>query len=278
MVQTNTIEFTRFQQLQNELRYALNNTEKKELKQWAKRTALVFPKVTVRRAKNIVGFIGITAIGTAAESKKFIKAGLERKLYSHAKQRADDLSVFTLESYQNIKELSKTIKNMLIVNPKKTGIQMFLAFMGFNLGGGGLDADGGIPDLDLLVSIGNHRSIFTHSVLPMIIIEGVCISIIGLVNTVHNNLPPGHDQIWDDIKCSNKTVLESFFTGMSLGLAYHLGVDGTLQGDGTYKDLPFSMPKFGHQLIAGLNSLTELIDITRSKVLKSKCVRKFQSK
>ena len=112
----------------------------------------------------------------------------------------------------------------------------------------------------------------------MIIIEGVCISIIGLVNTVHNNLPPGHDQIWDDIKCSNKTVLESFFTGMSLGLAYHLGVDGTLQGDGTYKDLPFSMPKFGHQLIAVLNSLTELIDITRSKVLKSKCARKFQSK
>ena len=135
MVQTNTIDFTRFQQLQNELLYALNNTEKKELKQWAKRTALVFPKVTVRRVKNIVGFIGITAIGTAVESKKFIKAGLERKLYSHAKQRADDLSIFTLESYQNIKELSKSIKNMLIVNPKKTGIQMFLAFMGFNLGG-----------------------------------------------------------------------------------------------------------------------------------------------
>ena len=144
---------------------------------------------------------------------------------------------------------------------------MFLAFMGFNLGGGGLDADGGIPDLDLLVSIGNHRSILTHSVLPMIIIEGICISIIGLVNTVHNNLPPGHDQIWDDIKCSNKTVLESFFTGMSLGLAYHLGVDGTIQGDGTYKDLPFSIPKFGHQLIAGLNSITEFIDTTKSKIL-----------
>ena len=153
MVQTITIEFTRYQQLQNELRYALNNTEKKELKQWAKRTALVFPKVTVRRAKSIVGFIGITALGTVAEGKNFITASLERKLFSHAIQRADDLSVFTLESYQNIKELSKTIKNMLIVNPKKTGIQMFLAVMGFNVGGGGIDADGGIPDLDLLISI-----------------------------------------------------------------------------------------------------------------------------
>jgi hypothetical protein len=111
MVQTNTIEFTRYQRLQNELRYALNNTEKKELKQWAKRSVLVFPKVSVRRAKNIVGFIGITTLGTAVEGKKFITASLERKLFSHAKQRAYDLSVFTLESYQNIKELSKTIKN-----------------------------------------------------------------------------------------------------------------------------------------------------------------------
>ena len=76
MVQTITIEFTRYQQLQNELRYALNNTEKKELKQWAKRTALVFPKVTVRRAKSIVGFIGITALGTVAEGKNFITASL----------------------------------------------------------------------------------------------------------------------------------------------------------------------------------------------------------
>jgi hypothetical protein len=61
--------------------------------------------------------------------------------------------------------------------------------------------------------------------------------------------------------------LESFFTGMSLGLAYHLGVDGTIQGDGTYKDLPLSIPKFGHQLIAGLNSITEFIDTTKSKIL-----------
>jgi len=267
MVQTITIEFTRYQQLQNELRYALNNTEKKELKQWAKRTALVFPKVTVRRAKSIVGFIGITALGTVAEGKNFITASLERKLFSHAIQRADDLSVFTLESYQNIKELSKTIKNMLIVNPKKTGIQMFLAVMGFNVGGGGIDADGGIPDLDLLISIGHHRSILTHSVLPMIIIEGVFFSFIGLVNLVHNNLPSKHDPLWDDIKSISESVLESFYAGMSLGLAYHLGIDGTIQGGGSYSNLPFSMSNFGHRLIAGLNSITEFIDTSKSKIL-----------
>ena len=34
-----------------------------------------------------------------------------------------------------------------------------------------------------------------------------------------------------------------------------------LYGDGTYKNLPFSMPQYGHQILLSLNSLTELIDI-----------------
>ena len=272
-----TIPFSRYQQLKWEFSYAIDNTEKDEIKRWAKCTALVFPKVTFRRAKNIAEVIGITAKGTAVESKNFITAGLERRLFSHAKQRTIDLSIFTFESYQSIRKLSKNIKVMVSENPKKTGIQMFLAVMGFNVGGGGIDGDGGIPDLDLLISIGHHRSILTHSVLPMIIIEGVFISLIGLVNIVHNNLPSAHDPLWDEIKCNNESVLESFYTGMSLGLAYHLGIDGTIQGGGSYNNLPFSMPNLGHRLIAGINSLTELIDITRSKVLKSKCVRKFQS-
>ena len=66
--------------------------------------------VTVRRMRNITGFIGITEKGTVVEGKNFIKAGLEQRLFSHAKQRTVDLSVFTLESYQNIRKLSKTIK------------------------------------------------------------------------------------------------------------------------------------------------------------------------
>ena len=144
---------------------------------------------------------------------------------------------------------------------------MFLAVMGFNVGGGGIDGDGGIPDLDLLISIGHHRSILTHSVLPMIILEGVFFSLIGLVNLVHNNLPSKHDPLWDDIKSNNESILESFYTGMSLGLAYHLGIDGTIQGGGSYNNLPFSMPNFGHRLIAGLNSITEFIDTSKSKIL-----------
>jgi len=273
MIQLITTNFSRYQQLEKELHHALKTTSKEELRHWAKCTALVFPKVTIRRAINLAEVTGYAAKGTLSEAKNAINASLEWRLRSHTKQRAVELSVFASESYNDVKNLSKTIKNLLRVNPKKTGTQMLMSVLGFNIGGGGLDGDGGIPDLDLLFSIGHHRSILTHSVLPMIILEGLCISLIGLVNVVHSNLPERHDPLWDDMKSSNKLVLESFFTGMSLGLAYHLGVDGTLHGDGSYKNLPFSMPKFGHQLIAGVNSLTELIDTTRSKIFKSNLVR-----
>ena len=88
---------------------------------------------------------------------------------------------------------------------------------------------------------------------------------IGLVKIIHGNLPPGYDPFWDDIKSNNEKVLETFFNGMSAGLILHLGIDATLDGEGTYKNLPFSMPQFGHQILTALNSLTELVDLKSKK-------------
>jgi len=268
MAETLYLTKSRYKQLEWELRYALDNTSKEEFKNWGKCTAMVFPKVTLRRAKNLGEFAGGVVKGTVSETKQFINASLEWRLFSHTKQRTSDFADFSQESYRDLQDLTKTLIKMTRNDPKKTAIQMFMAVMGFNIGGGGLDGDGGIPDLDLLVSIGQHRSILTHSVIPMIIIEGVCISLVGLVQIIHGNLPSNHDPLWDQIKSNNENVLESFYTGMSLGLAYHLGVDATIQGEGTYKNLPFSMPQFGHQLIAGANSMTEFIDTAKTKIKK----------
>ena len=58
-----TFDFSKshYSQLEWELKYALDNTSKEEFKEWAKCTALVFPKVTVRRAKNLGEFAGSLA-------------------------------------------------------------------------------------------------------------------------------------------------------------------------------------------------------------------------
>lgn len=50
---------------------------------------------------------------------------------------------------------------------------MLAAFLGFYAGSGGVDGDGGIPDLDLLAGIDAHRSILTHSILAGVVAEGL---------------------------------------------------------------------------------------------------------
>ena len=51
-------------------------------------------------------------------------------------------------------------------------------------------------------------------------------------------------------------MLDSMRAGVGLGIAYHLGVDATLDGEGTYRGLP-PMPQEGHQAIAGVNAIGE---------------------
>ena len=69
MSETLSLTKSRYKQLEWELRYALDNTSKEEFKEWAKCTALVFPKVTVRRAKNLGEFAGSVVKGTVSEAK-----------------------------------------------------------------------------------------------------------------------------------------------------------------------------------------------------------------
>ena len=260
-----TVINPRYKKLEFEFRHALSNTSPEEFKRWALYTSLVFPNVAIRRAKNLGEFAGKIVKGTYSEAKDFVQAGIKRELVGHTKQRTNDLVTFSKESWKDFKDLTGTITEMIRTDPKKAAIQIFVATIGFNAGGGGIDGDGGIPDLDLMVSIGAHRSIFTHSILPMIVFEGLFLSMIGLVKIIHGNLPPGYDPLWDDIKSNNEKVLETFFNGMSAGLILHLGIDATLDGEGTYKNLPFSMPQFGHQILTALNSLTELVDLKSKK-------------
>ena len=102
----------------------------------------------------------------------------------------------------------------------------------------------------------------------MIFFEGLFLSMIGLVKIVYENLPSDHDPLWDDIKNNNEKFLKIFYNGMSAGLIYHLGFDATIDGDGTYKNLPFKMPQYGHQMLIALNSLAEFVDLkSKSKII-----------
>jgi hypothetical protein len=127
---------------------------------------------------------------------------------------------------------------------------------------GGLDADGGIPDLDLQFGIGAHRSIFTHSIISGTIIEGGLYGLATLVGHVHSHLPTEHDSWWDSIERNRNLYLERLAQGMSAGIAYHLMVDATLQA-APYHDLPLPAPMEVHEGILGANAITEGADVPR---------------
>lgn len=81
---------------------------------------------------------------------------------------------------------------------------------------------------------------------------------------MHSKLPDEHDQFWDSV--INKTDwAEAFVTGACTGIAYHLLIDGTIQGGKAYVDLPFSMQLGGHNTILVTNSVAEAIDINKKK-------------
>ena len=123
-----------------------------------------------------------------------------------------------------------------------------------------------MPDLDFLLGIGAHRSILTHSILVGIIFEALLLSTLELALIVHEKLPEDHDPWWDDLKEKTDEITQAFISGVSSGIASHLAIDATIDGGGTYKDLPVPLPMIGHQTIMGVNAVTEMIDSFRKSL------------
>jgi len=145
-------------------------------------------------------------------------------------------------------------------NPREKAIELSTFLIAFYLGSGGLDGDGGVPDLDLDLGIANHRSIFTHSIIAGIGVELASVAFIDLVAVLHGRLPEDHDPLWDELLVGGDRVARIISNGASLGIAYHLGIDATIDGGGAYKDLPFAVPQEWHQAIAAGNATAEAID------------------
>ncbi len=261
----NTIKINRgrIKTLQEELLYAISKTSKEEMKIWGINSAKLCSKLTIRRCKGLLyGFSTLLGF-TAYEAGIFANAVKRKNALNHLSKRSSI-------AYNTIKEESKKLYqklNILVTdlrtNPKEVAPQIFLGFIGFLIGSGGLDGDGGIPDKDLAFGIGNHRSIWTHSILPALAIETIAFSLVTLVNTVHSKLPEKHDRFWDKLVENNKKLATAFVGGTCAGIAYHLLVDMNPTADRIkpYSDLPISTTMMGHKAIFGANAAIEIIDL-----------------
>lgn len=248
---------TRANRMVYELRYAFDRMPQKASTAWIQRTLGLFASVLARRVENL-GVLGLDiAEWVGRELIDVSKATLDGRLGTHVTDRSRGgkrkVGAIATRMKRSVQGVLAAYKN----DPRTVGPDLMVASLAALISSGGLDGNGGVPDSDIaLLGIDAHRSLLTHSVLSGAVIESGLFSLVDFIASSHSHLPAKHDRYWDVIHARSKGLAKSGAQGVSLGLAYHLGVDSVLQ-PGAYHDLPFSMPIEAHQTVLGANAVAE---------------------
>jgi hypothetical protein len=237
----------------DELSYAISNTSRTQLLDWAGTIPGLAGKAGWRR---VTGFTQLAAMlfrNSRSGLSSMATAFEQERLGAYCIETANDFSNACSERANALSNLVQAIKD----KPADVLPGLFFTSLGFYTGGGGLDGNGGIPDLDIpLMGIGAHRSPLTHSIIAGIGFETLCLASLGMFTAIYYNLPDNHLPFWDNLHKQLEENGALFLLGGSAGIAYHLGVDALIQ-PAPYHDLPVSMPIEGHQTAMAMNSLAE---------------------
>lgn len=251
-----------------ELRHAFEHMSQKASRAWIQRTLGLFASVMSRRVENL-GVLGLDiAEWLGRELIDASKATLDGKLATHVAGRS---SAGKRKLGATANRMKRQVQGVIVAfkkDPQAVGPELMVASLAAFVSSGGLDGNGGVPDSDItLLGIDAHRSLLTHSILSGAVIEAGLFSLVDFISRSHRHLPEKHDRYWDVIHSRSKGLAQSGAQGVSLGLAYHLGVDAVLQ-PGAYHDLPFPMPIEAHQAVLGANAAAEGLDV-RAKTPRS---------
>ena len=247
---------SRSRRLYDELSFAVLRTDGAVLRQWGGRSAGRLVNLGARRVGGLVSLATAIGKGTWSELSNMIKATGQGATLEHLGNRTAAVIDGSIALGKEGAGVLSAIGRALVSNPKETAPKVLGAFLGFYAGSGGVDGNGGIPDLDLLAGIDAHRSILTHSILAGVVAEGALLSIADLATQIHERLPVDHDPLWETLAQAASPLTESLAAGTSAGIAYHLLVDAFIQ-PAPYKDLPFNMPIEGHQAAMAASGLAE---------------------
>jgi hypothetical protein len=252
-------------QMAAELSHAYGRLSSDDASAWLSRTVTRFGFVTARRVRNLGGMALTVLEVTGDEIIAFVKATLEMRATDHVTKRIDHGSRKTADFVTGIRNQATPIIAELKANPAEVAPDLLVVALSFYVAGGGFDGDGGIPDSDIaLLGIEAHRSLFTHSIVAGAVVETGLYSLVDFIAIAHKHLPRGHDRRWALIHDRFERAAAAGAKGMSLGLAYHLGVDGLVQPS-AYHDIPFEMSMEGHQTILTANAAAEGLDSTQKK-------------
>jgi hypothetical protein len=254
------VSMQRLERMAAELAVAISGTDRFALHEWGIGTGKDFAQSLRRRVKNTSRTVMAIGRWTGTELLEAGRAYCEKRLGRHLSRRGKEVietgGAFVSDTKLSISHTLDALRK----SPEEAGPQLFVMVLSALVVSGGADGDGGAPDLDLIFGIGAHRSFLSHSIVMGAALETGVLAIVRLTQIVHRNLPYGYDPVWDKIIFHAETLLGASKAGASIGMSYHLLVDGLIQ-PAAYKDLPFSMPLEAHQGLIVANSAVELADI-----------------
>ncbi len=229
-------------------------------------------KATLLSKKEVLQNAGGLLKKAGENTNAFIKTEIEHiKLYRkgyipNMLPRLRDASINTKDNIiETIDYKVETFKTMSTENKKEILISGILWTATVLVAGGGTDFEGGIPDLDIKIGgIGNHRNVFSHTILVGLFFEFFIRLLIKLLKHGREFLPDDKSGIWKyiekfaDIIDENETILIS---GMWVGLSIHLLKDANIFADRTkpYVGIPKTMKMKSHQNMFAGNSFLSFL-------------------
>ena len=240
----------------SELTFALSRIERDAIKAWGVRSSKRLLLLAARRVGGMARLATMLVRGGGGELKGILQALKQGRMAAHLGDRTAGAIDGSIKIGREGARAIGNIAAALIKDPRSTAPALIGGLLGFGAGSGGLDGNGGIPDLDLVAGVGAHRSPITHTVIAGIVAEGLLLAFADLAAEVNERLPAQHDHIWDGLARIGRPLTESLAIGTSAGLAYHLLVDAFVQ-PGTYHGVPFHMPMEAHQTIFAANGVIE---------------------
>lgn len=252
----------------DELQRALRQITKQDLRSWAIQVPQIAVMVTLRRggnAKAMVIGIGKFANEEIAMVLNAWRLGMTKQ---HLVKRGHKLVSSTHKGFLKAEAFGKDYCVNVAENPEREARVLVGALVGFLVGSGGFDGDGGLPDLDLLGGIGRHRSLLTHTIAAGIIAETLVLSTTQLARLIHSHLPTKHDPLWDAFARHESREVDALCKGLSFGLAYHFAVDSTVDAGGSFAAFKGVAPATLDNYFQGANALVEAIDALKRNTKK----------
>lgn len=250
---------SRAQRLQAELAFALSRTDRAAMKAWGGRAGRRMVHLAARRVGGLAGLAALAGRAGKWEATGLYRAAIERRLIAHLGDRGVSARDGAVRLGREGRRLAASFVRALRENPGENAPKMLGALLGLAAGSGGPDANGGLPDLDLLFGIGAHRSAFTHTLVIGILAEGLILALADLAGVVHERLPFDRDPLWDRLARAGAPLAQGLATGTVAGLAWHLLADAFVQ-PGALHGLPVDgLPMEAHEAMIGASGAAEAV-------------------